>query len=166
MRAYRIFAMVAVLATIGSFVLDLWTAIHSDKGSEPSNAADGQSLKASGGPASIKPTASDAPTACDLRFYEPIRRKLRGERSRSQAQGAERFERLGESSSHIYIYDHATDRLFCVPQSQPVGPIVLGSHTEADQPHRREVIFWCVVVILLATLGLVAINAAKPRKYR
>ena len=164
MRAYRIFTMVAVLATIGSFFVDLWSAVKPEKSPEAPIETDRQSPKA--GPSSMNEMARRESAVCDLRLYEPIRQKLRGRKNHLRATDAERFEKLGESRSLIVIYDHATDTLSCVPQAKPPGPIVLGKPADGQEAHRQAVIFWCSVVIVVATVLLVVVKAAQLRQCR
>jgi hypothetical protein len=141
--------MVAVLATIGSFFVDLWSAVKPEMNPDPSTTT-------------AHPSSNEG-VVCDLRLYEPIRQKLR---SRLHATGAERFERLGESRDLVVIYDHATDTLSCVPQAKPPGPIVLGKETDVREAHRQAVIFWCSVVIALAAVLLIIVRAAQMRQCR
>ena len=164
MRAYRILTMVAVLATIGSFFVDLWSAVKPEMNPESSAATERLSPKA--GPSSITEMAQRRSVLCDLRLYEPIRQKLRGRRSHLRATNAERFQRLGESRDLVVIYDHATDTLSCVPQAKPPGPIVLGKPTDVMEAHRQAVIFWCSVVIALAALLLAVVKVAQLRQCR
>lgn len=152
MRAYRILTMVAVLATIGSFFVELWSAVKPEMNPESSTATE-------------RPLSKEG-VVCDLRLYEPIRQKLRGRRSHLRATDAERFERLGESRDLVVIYDHTTDTLSCVPQAKPPGPIVLGKPTDVEEAHRQAVIFWCSVVIALAAVLLAVVKAAQLRQCR
>jgi hypothetical protein len=153
--------MVAVLATIGSFFVDLWSAVKPEMNPESSTATERLSPKA--GPSSLREMAQRRSVLCDLRLYESIRQKLR---SRLQATDAERFERLGESRDLVVIYDHATDTLSCVPQAKPPGPIVLGKPPDVKEAHRQAVIFWCSVVIALAAVLLAVVKAARLRQCR
>lgn len=164
MRAYRILTMVAVLATIGSFFVDLWSAVKPEKSPEPSSATGRSSPKA--GPSPITEMARRQSAVCDLRLYEPIRQKLRGRKSHLRATDAERFEKLGESRDLVVIYDHATDTLSCVPQAKPPGPIVLAKPTDVREAHRQAVIFWCSVVIVLAAVLLAVVKVAQLRQCR
>lgn len=164
MRAYRILTMVAVLATIGSFFVDLWSAVKPENSPETPTTTERLSPKA--GPSSIEDMAQRRSAVCDLRLYEPIRQKLRGRRSHLRATDAERFERLGESRDLVVIYDHATDTLSCVPQAKPSGPIVLGKPMDVKEAHRQAVIFWCSVVIALAAVLLAVVKTAQLRRCR
>ena len=164
MRAYRILTMVAVLATIGSFFVDLWSAVKPEMNPESSTAKERLSPKA--GPSPIAEMARRRSAFCDLRLYEPIRQKLRGRKSHLGATDAERFERLGESRDLVVIYDHATDTLSCVPQAKSSGPIVLGKPIDVKEAHRQAVIFWCSVVIALAVVLLAVVKAAQLRRCR
>jgi hypothetical protein len=161
MRAYRIFTLLALLATIGSFVLELRQAVHSDKGTEPPNAGDGQSSSTGG--ASPSETQIHEPAVCDLQFFEPLVQKLRSEKSQRQPSGADRFERLGETQSHVYVYDHANGTLFCAPRAKPTGPIVFGNPADGREANRNEVVFWCCLVIVSAALALAALQSYKRR---
>jgi hypothetical protein len=156
--------MVAVLATIGSFLVDLWSAVKPEMNPESPTAMERLSPKA--GPSSITEMAPGRFALCDLRLYEPIRQKLRGRRSQLRATDAERFERLGESRDLVVVYDHATDTLSCVPQAKPPGPIVLGKPTDVMEAHRQAVIFWCSVVIALAAVLLAVVKVAQLRQCR
>jgi hypothetical protein len=144
--------MVAVLATIGSFFVDLWSAVKPEMNPDPSTTT-------------ARPLSKEG-AVCDLRLYEPIRQKLRSRRSQLHPTDAERFERLGESRDLIVIYDHATDTLSCVPQAKPPGPIVLGKEADVREAHRQAVIFWCSVVIALAAVLLAVVKVAQLRQCR
>jgi hypothetical protein len=144
--------MVAVLATIGSFFVDLWSAVKPEMNPDPSTTTARQLSKEG--------------VVCDLRLYEPIRQKLRNRKSQLHATDAERFERLGESRDLVVIYDHATDTLSCVPQAKPPGPIVLGKETDVREAHWQAVIFWCSVVIALAAVLLAVVKVAQLRQCR
>jgi hypothetical protein len=144
--------MVAVLATIGSFFVDLWSAVKPEMNPDPSTTT-------------ARPSSNEG-VVCDLRLYEPIRQKLRGRKGQPHETDAERFERLGESRDRVVIYDHATDTLSCVPQAKPPGPIVLGKETDVREAHRQAVIFGCSVVIALAAVLLAVVKVAQLRQCR
>lgn len=126
----------AVLATVGSFLIEL-------RGILP--AVGGTSPEAHG--------SSNA--VCDWTIYEPAIRKLRAE---PKPANVDRFALLGADPYFTYHYDYATGRVACVAQSKPKGPLVEASRSEAPDPTRRNVILVCVLVMVASGTGLQAIR--------
>ena len=166
MRTYRIFTMLALLATIGSFVVELWMAT---KSGEPSDQSPGRVTRQSPEEKGDPPLASEARSQhsekCDLQFYRAIKQRLRSEKGRYQeAAAADRFERLGEDRGHIYFYDRAADEIFCVPHDREKEPVVLSNRPDPDEGRRYNVVFWCVAVMVLAGVALVATQVSRVRQ--
>jgi hypothetical protein len=124
---HRILGIVAVLATVGSFLIEIRGLLPS--GHESPVAVPGSSK-----------------TVCDWTVYEPVIRKLRSELKPADV---ERFELLGADPYFTYFYDHATGRVACVVQSKPRGPLVEASRSTPPDQTRRNVILICVTVLVL-----------------
>ncbi|MBC7785027.1 MAG: hypothetical protein H7144_14410 [Burkholderiales bacterium] len=129
---HRILALAAILATVGSFLIDL-------RGIMPWSAT-----------VPIE-TSGPAKTACDPALYEPVLRELRAQ---PRPADAGRFKLLGADPYFTYYYDYDADVVACVVQLKPKGPLVEGSRLEAPDHTRRNVIVICVIVIVLSGSGL------------
>ena len=129
---YRTLALAAVLATVGSFLIDL-------RGIMPWSAA-----------VPIE-TSGPAKTTCDPTLYEPVLRELRAQ---TRPADAGRFKLLGADPYFTYYYDYDANVVACVVQLKPKGPLVEGSRLEAPDHTRRNVIVICVIVIVLGGSGL------------
>lgn len=137
---HRILALAAVLATVGSFLIDL-------RGTMPWSAT-----------VPIE-TSGPATTTCDPTLYEPVLRELRAQ---PRPANAGRFKLLGADPYFTYYYDYDADVVACVVQLKPKGPLVEGSRLEAPDHTRRNVIVICVIVIVLSGSGLRIIQMVRP----
>ncbi|MGB0084607.1 MAG: hypothetical protein WBP94_04430 [Rhodomicrobiaceae bacterium] len=157
--------MLATLATIGSFILDLWQVGHWGGRSDqaPSTARPQTATPESKRPA-IRETPAPDTAGCDLTIFAAVIAKLRKKKVQPDAPDADRFLRLGEDPTHIYIFDQVTGKPYCVPRSEPVTRLVLGTPADRSESNRREAIFWAVVVIVLASIGLVAVQLVRERR--
>ncbi len=161
MRAYRIFTMVATLATIGSFVVELWQVGHwSGRTDQAPSIIHPRAVTPEDSRPAIRDTPVQDTAGCDLPSYEAAVRMLR-EKAQSAAPQTGRFERVGEDPTHVYIFDYAKDKLLCVVRLAPASQVVLASHTDRPESNGSEVIFWAVVVIVLASIGLVVIQLVR-----
>jgi hypothetical protein len=136
---HRILGLVAVLATVGSFLIEVRGMLSSDKGT----------------PAEIS-GPSKAP--CDWTIYEPVIRKMR---ANPKPADVERFALLGADSYFTYYYDFETDRVLCAVQSKPGGPLVEASRLDPPDHMRRNVILVCVIVIVVSGTGLKVIQMTR-----
>jgi hypothetical protein len=129
---HRILGLAAVLATVGSFLIEL-------RGLLPS------------GHTTPTDVSGASKAVCDWRVYEPVIRKMRAE---PKPADVERFELLGADPYFTYFYDHATGRMACVVQSKPRGPLVEASRSTPPDQTRRNVILICVTVLVLCSAAM------------
>jgi hypothetical protein len=129
---HRILGMAAILATIGSFLIEL-------RGMLPST----------------NRTSAEVPGSsrrvCEWTIYEPVIRKLLAE---PKPADVERFALLGADPYFTYFYDHETGRVVCVVQSKQKGPLVEASRSEPPDRTRRNVILICLIVLVLSGAGM------------
>ena len=123
---HRILGLAAVLATVGSFLIEVRGMLPSGKEA----------------PAEI---SRPSKAACDWAIYEPVIRKLR---ANPKPADVERFALLGADQYFSYYYDYAGDRVLCAVQSKPEEPLVEASRSDPPDHTRRNAILICIIVIV------------------
>lgn len=139
---HRILGVVAVLATVGSFLIEL-------RGSLPS------------GNKAPKDVSRVSEAVCEWTIYEPVIRKLRAE---PKPADVERFALLGADPYFTYFYDHETGRVVCVVQSKQKGPLVEAWRSEPPDRTRRKVILICLIVLVLSGAGMKIVRMVRARR--
>lgn len=159
----QLLAAIAVLATIGSFLIDLRQVVNED-GVPPRTAAEGPARSAKESAAGDKPVSS-APE-CNREVYEAAVRRLRTQQKTSAADQAARVKWLGADPEFDYYYDYAADKIFCLPHTKGSKPQVRPSAADSRKRKKRHVVWLSIVVIILSGVGLAAIEIARSGRSR
>jgi hypothetical protein len=159
----QMLAAIAVLATIGSFLIDLRGVVNED-GVPPRTAAEGADRSAKESVAGKEPVSS-APE-CNQAVYEATVRRLRAQRKKSTPDPASRLKWLGADSEFDYSYDYVADKLFCLPHSRGSAPQVRPSAVDGRKRKKRYAVWVSIVVIILSGVGLAAIEIARSGRSR
>jgi hypothetical protein len=159
----QLLAAIAVLATIGSFLIDLRQAVNED-GVPPRTAAEGPARSARESAAGEKPVTSEP--ECNGDVYEATVRRLRAQRKKSTTEPAGRVKWLGADPEFDYYYDYVADKLICLPHSKGNAPQVRPSAADNRKRKKRHVVWLSIVVIILSGVGLAAIEIARSGRSR
>lgn len=160
----RIMAVIAVLATVGSFLIDLRQVVDEDKQSGPQQGKPEQSIQPPAGGGKTKAGPVSRTPECKRDVYKAVARRLRAQKG-SKVSLAQRIEWLGTDPHYDYYYDHAADKIFCLPHSKQ-GPLVHPRRTGRRTRRKRQAVWWSIIVIILSGVGLAIIEIARSERRR
>jgi hypothetical protein len=155
----HLLAVIAFLATVGSFLIELRQEVDRDREQGPQTTPQLVSPSSgNGGAGKAKPPRPE----CNRDVYEATARRLRAERG-SKVSRAQRFQWLGTDPYYDYYFDHAAGAILCLSHSK-VPPFVHPSRTDRKKRKRSVVVWWSIVVIILSGVGLAIIEVARSSR--
>jgi hypothetical protein len=143
MRFQGVGAVLAVLATVGSFLTGLWQVVYPAK----EQVAERQ--------------LTSPMHSCNWQPYLDTLSRFRGTPQAKRAPGT---QKLGEDAYFVYSYDHETERAYCDLIANPQRTRVEASRSGETRKTRQDVIVVCVLVIALAGVGLKLIRTIRNRR--
>jgi hypothetical protein len=142
-KVHRITATMVVIATIGSFIIELQQAI-------------------SHWIAKVDTTISDK-RICNWTVYAAAIRKLRAGPKPTTASRV----KLGEDFNFQYYFDYETNNVTCMPVAEPDQPRIEPALIESGEAAKREMlVLLAVVIVVVCGIGMKIIDMIRGRASR